>query len=108
MIDWFDLLAVQSSLKSSPAQFKSIIALALSLLYGPTLTSVHDYWKNHRFYYTDLFFFFSKVMYMIFSMLSRFAIAFLSRSKLLTNGLMDPQVVQMLARYTPVHVSSRW
>ena len=23
--------------------------LVLSLLYGPTLTSVHDYWKNHSF-----------------------------------------------------------
>ena len=26
----------------------------LSLLYGPTLTSIHDYWKNHSFDYTDL------------------------------------------------------
>ena len=25
-----------------------------SLLYGPTLTSVHDCWKNHGFDYTDL------------------------------------------------------
>ena len=24
------------------------------LLYGPTLTSIHDYWKNHSFDYTDL------------------------------------------------------
>ena len=23
----------------------------LSLVYGPTLTSVHDYWKNHSFDY---------------------------------------------------------
>ena len=28
-------------------QFKSINSLALSLLYGPTLISIHDYWKNH-------------------------------------------------------------
>ena len=28
--------------------------LWLSLFYGPTLTSTHDYWKNHRFDYTDL------------------------------------------------------
>ena len=28
-------------------QFKSINSLALSFLYGPTLTSIHDYWKNH-------------------------------------------------------------
>ena len=26
---------------------------ALSLLYGPALTSVHDYWKNHSFDYTN-------------------------------------------------------
>ena len=32
----------------------SISSLGLSLLYGPTLTSVHDYWKNHNFNYTDL------------------------------------------------------
>ena len=25
-----------------------------SLLYGPTLTSIHDYWKNHSFDYMDL------------------------------------------------------
>ena len=44
-IDWFDLLAVQGTLylESSPTpQFKSINSLALSLLYGPTLTSIHD------------------------------------------------------------------
>ena len=46
------LLAVQDS---SPApQFESISSLALSLLYGPTLTSIHDYWKNHSFDYMDL------------------------------------------------------
>ena len=30
-------------------QFKSINSLVLSLLYGPTLTSIYDYWKNHSF-----------------------------------------------------------
>ena len=47
----FDLLAVQGTLKeSSPTpQFKSINSLVLSFLYGPTLTSIHDYWKNHTF-----------------------------------------------------------
>ena len=35
--------------ESSPTpQFKSISSLALSFLYIPTLTSIHDYWKNHR------------------------------------------------------------
>ena len=30
-------------------QFKNISSLALSLLHGPTLTSIYDYWKNHSF-----------------------------------------------------------
>ena len=34
---------------SSTPQFKSINSLALSILYGPTLTSIHGYWKNHSF-----------------------------------------------------------
>ena len=53
-IDWFDLLALQGTLKSSPTpQFESINSLSLSLLYGPTLTFIRDYWKNHFFDYTD-------------------------------------------------------
>jgi len=41
--------------ESSPAQqFESIRSSVLSLLYGPTLTSIHDYWKNHCFNYMDL------------------------------------------------------
>ena len=39
-------------------QFKSINSSKLSLLYGPTLTSIHDYWKNHSFWLyqqTDIF-----------------------------------------------------
>ena len=47
-MDWLDLLAVQGTLKSSPTpQFKSINSSALSFLYSPTPTSIHDYWKNH-------------------------------------------------------------
>ena len=43
-MDWLDLLAVQGTLKSPPTpQFKSINSLAFTLLYGPTLTSIHDY-----------------------------------------------------------------
>ena len=36
---------------SSVPQFESINASVLSLLYGPTLTSIHDYWENHSFEY---------------------------------------------------------
>ena len=57
-IDQFDLLAVQGTLKtqeSSPApQFKNINSSVLSLLYGPTLTTVRDYWKNNSFDYMNL------------------------------------------------------
>ena len=35
-------------------QFKSINSLVFSLLYGPTFISIHYYWKNHSFDYTDL------------------------------------------------------
>ena len=46
-MDWLDLLAFQGTLKSSPTpQLKSINSLAFSFLYSPTLTSIHDYWKN--------------------------------------------------------------
>ena len=43
-MEWLDLLAVQDSQESFPTpQFKSINSLALSLLYSPTLISIHDY-----------------------------------------------------------------
>ena len=49
-MDWLDLLAVQGTLKFSPTpQFQSINSLVLSSLYSPTLTFIHDYWKNHSF-----------------------------------------------------------
>ena len=59
MIDWFYLLTqspfLRDSQKSSPTpQFKSINFSALSLIYGPVLTSLHDYWENHSFHYTDI------------------------------------------------------
>ena len=54
-IDCFDLLAIQGTLKSlQHHNLKVINSWVLSLLYHPTLTSVHDYWKNCSFEYTDL------------------------------------------------------
>ena len=55
--DWFPLgwtgwisLCPRDSQESSPtSQFKSITSLVLSFLYSPTLTSIHDYWKDHSF-----------------------------------------------------------
>ena len=47
--DWLDLVSVQGTQESSPTpQFKNINSSALSFLYSPTLTSIHDYWKNHQ------------------------------------------------------------
>ena len=54
-IDLFDLLAVQGTVKT--LKFENIIFLVLSLSYGPTFTSVYDYWKNHSFDYTYHWFF---------------------------------------------------
>ena len=44
--DWFDLLTVQGILKSLLQHYSSKASSALNLLYGPTLTSVYDYWKK--------------------------------------------------------------
>ena len=46
-MDQLYLLADQES--SPTPQFKSINSSVLSFLYSPTLTSIHDYWKNHSF-----------------------------------------------------------
>ena len=59
-VDWFDLLAVEGTLKllsqepSRAPQFESINSLALSLLYSPILKSMYDYWKNNSFDYMGL------------------------------------------------------
>ena len=53
--DWFpldrlvwSLYSPRDSQESSPTpQFQSINSSALSFLHSPTLTSIHDYWKNH-------------------------------------------------------------
>ena len=55
--DWFplgltgliSLLSKGSQESSSVPHFESINSWALNPLHGPTLTSVHDYWKNHSF-----------------------------------------------------------
>ena len=45
----------RDSQESSPTpQFKSISSSVLSFLHSPTLTSIHDYWKNHSLDYMDL------------------------------------------------------
>ena len=66
----------RDSQKPSPApQFKSINSLAFSHIYGSTLTTVHDYWKNHSLMIGT---FVGKVMSLLFITWSRFIRACLS------------------------------
>ena len=52
---WLDLLVVQGPLKSLLQHHSSSTnSSALSFLYSPTLTSIHDYWKNHSLDKVDL------------------------------------------------------
>ena len=51
-IDWFDLLAVQGTLKSllqHHSSKASILRCSAFFIISPTLTSLHDYCKNHSF-----------------------------------------------------------
>ena len=68
---------IVKSMVSPVPQMKSINSSALSFLYGPTLTSIHDYWKKTASIFVG------KVMSLPFNMLSRLVITFLPRSKCL-------------------------
>ena len=54
-IDWFDVLAGQGTLKSLLQHHGSNASILQrsAFLYSPTLTSIHDYWKNHSSDSTD-------------------------------------------------------
>ena len=88
-VDWlvWSPCCLTDSQQSLAPQFESISSLVLSLLYGLTLISVCDYWKNHSFV--------SKVMSLLFNTLSRFVIAFLPKIKHLNviSWLQSPSTV---------------
>ena len=74
-----DLLSVQGTLKSLLQHHtERIKASVLSLLYGSALTSIHDYWGNYTFDYTD---FVDKVVSLLFNILSMFVITWLPSFK---------------------------
>ena len=81
-MDWLDLLAVQGTLKSLLYHHssKASILRCSGFFYSPTLTSIHDHWKNHSLTRQT---FVGKVMSLLFNMLSRLIITFLPRSKCL-------------------------
>ena len=88
-MDWLDLLAVQGT--SPMPQFKSINSSVLSFLCGPTLTTIHDYWKSHSLTRQP---FVVKVMSLLLNILSRLVIAFLPRSEhLLLSWLQSPSAL---------------
>ena len=90
-IDWFPCCPRTSQESSPTPQFKSISSSALTFLCGPTLTSVHDYWKNYSFVYVNLCW---QSNVSAFNMLSRLVIAFLPRCKcLLISWLQSPSAV---------------
>ena len=118
---WFPLgwlvwspLSPRDSQESSPGpQLESINSSALGP-YGPTLTSIHDYWENHSF---DIWTFVSQVMSLLFNMLSGFVIFFLSRSKHLSIswlqslliGVLEPKKIKSVTISTfPLLFAMKW
>ena len=77
--DCFDLLAVQETHKSLLHQHssKASILWCSAFVNGPTVTSIHDYWKTIAL---TIWTFAGKVVSLLFNTLSRFVIAFLPRS----------------------------
>ena len=90
--DWLDLLVVQGALKSLPQHHSSKVSILwCSAFFIVQLISICDYWKNHSSEYKT---FVNKVMSLLCTMLSRFVIAFLPRSKrLLISWLQSPSTV---------------
>ena len=92
-IDWFDLLAVQGTLKSL-LQHYSLKASTLQHAAFFMVQLSHTYMIAGRVIALTIWTFFGKVMSLLFNMLSRFVIAFLPRSKhLLISWLQSPSAV---------------
>ena len=88
---WSPFCPRDSEVSSPTPPFESINSSVLSLLYGPTLTSIHDYWKYHSFDYMDLV---SKVISQLLNTLRKFVKTFLPNSKhLFISWLQSPSTV---------------
>ena len=92
-MDWFDLLAVQGILKSLLQHHNSkVTVLQCSAFFMIQLS--HPYMTTRKTIALPIQTFISKVMSLLFNMLSRFVIAFLPRSKhLLISWLQSPSAV---------------
>ena len=92
-IDWLDLLAVQGTLKSL-LQHHSSKASILRLSAFFTVQLSHPYMTTGKTIALTTWIFVGKVMSLLFNTLSRFAIAFLPRSKhILMSWLQSPSPV---------------
>ena len=91
-IDWFDLHAVQGTLKSLLQHDNSKASiLRCSAFFIVQLILIHDYWKNHSLTIQT---FVSKLKSLLFNTLSRFVIVFLPKSKhLLILWLQSPSAL---------------
>ena len=79
---WTGLISLQSKglsrvFSNTTVQKHQFFGAQLSL-YGPNLTFIHDYWKNHNL---TQWTFVGKAMSLLFNTLSRLVIAFLPRNK---------------------------
>ena len=93
MIDWFDLLVVQGTLKSL-LQHHSSKASILQRSAFFTVQLSHPYMVTGKTIALTRWTFVGKTMSLLFNMLSRFVIAFLPRSKRLSiSWLQSPSAV---------------
>ena len=91
--DWFDLLAVQGTLKSL-LQHRSSKALILQCSAFFMVQLSHSFMTTGKITALTRQTFIEKVIFLVFNMLSRFVIAFLPRSKhLLISWLQSPSAV---------------
>ena len=79
MTGWISLQSKGLSRVFSNTTVKSINSLVLSLVYNPSLTSIHDYWKKNIALTIQTIV--GKAMLLLFNVLSRLVITFLPRSK---------------------------
>ena len=92
-IDWFDLLAVQGTLKSLLQHHSSIASILQHSAFFMVQLS-HPYMTTGKTIALTRQTFLGKVMSLLFNMLSRLVIAFLPRSKcLLISWLQSPSAV---------------
>ena len=91
-MDWLDLLAVQGTLKSLLQQYSSEASVLRRLGFFMVQLS-HSYMTTGKTIALTRWTFVSKVMSLLFNMLSMFLIAFLSRSKSLNFMLQSPSAV---------------